>query len=150
MHPLPTEKFDSELHCPSNDSLPGLSSPAWLALQRFIRGTVKPFAWGLVSLMLVLNLATPVPASPGSDSALHNAALHNATALQSVAPNGLPRAAELGAQRHTLKHQSTISLLSPRMTHHRLTTARLSVPATSDRSLAQALPHSIANLTKAN
>ncbi len=144
------------------------SSPALLALKRLIRGTLQPIGIAIISLTFVLNL-TGQPANhkqpvrvthrtqtsqesqaaisgsvPGSIS-VPGVSLNtpvNAPALSKQSPHTHPPHTELSDQEGPEKSaQKPYQLLRPMLTHHRLTTSRLALPATTK--------HMVANLADA-
>lgn len=126
----------------------GHFSPALLALKRFIRGTLRQAGIGAISLVIVLNLGTHSPAlSAGVASESSSlASTYSATRedlsqpVQHLAQNNTSSNASLQKFSHRPSSQADSAVSScpshsiiARMTHHHLTSARLSLPTTSER-----------------
>ena len=101
-------------------------STALLGLKRFIRGTLRQLGIGLTALMIVLNLGVHTPeltVQPHSDHAA--ARTENSAQDDQLERDQGPSARK---RTHTL-------LVGARMTHHHLTSARLSIPNTPEQTI---------------
>lgn len=127
----------------------GHFSPALLSLKRFIRGTFRQAGIGVISLAIALNLGTHAPAlsagmasevSPFSST--YSATRENLShPVQHLAQGDDSDNASLEKFNHRLSPQAHSDISSrprhsviARMTHHRLTSARLSIPTVSGGS----------------
>ena len=141
---------------PNSDPISGHFSPALLALKRFIRGTLRQVGIGVISLAIALNLGTHAPgwsAGIASEFSLFSstdpATQENLSQpVQHLTRNDTSDGASDGASDDTSlekfsrrpffqAHSAILSrsrhTVSARMTHHHLTSARLSIPAQSDQ-----------------
>ncbi|MGC1308208.1 MAG: hypothetical protein WA885_13355 [Phormidesmis sp.] len=130
--------------------MPSLGEPplAMLSIKRFVRGTLRQCGIGLLSLIVILSVGghvlLEVPEADSIDSfkasrlsvvraSLPTSALsdsaHQPAGLEFSTADPLPGAKE------------PVRMLLPKMTHHRLTGARLSVPATRPE-------HTVASLSE--
>ncbi|MEL6813608.1 MAG: hypothetical protein AAFP03_02195 [Cyanobacteria bacterium J06598_3] len=112
-----------------------IPSTALLALNRFVRGPLRQMGIGIVSLMLVLGVSVQMP-TEGGMAGLDGGASPALSAMESLPKAPAVRLAQrdtADAMSHELSKPS--HLLSAHMTHHRLTGARFSIPA-SDRHQA--------------
>lgn len=117
-----------------------IPSTALLALKRFVRGPLRQMGIGVVSLMLILGMSVQVPTEESAkgvtEHTMSNTALANTTlAVQSTQQTTAVRPISNGTA-HTTSHQLSkpSQLLSAHMTHHRLTSARFSIPARGKRT----------------
>jgi len=124
------------------------SSPALIALRRFVSGTLRPVGLGLMSLILILNIAgrTPVantftpqdiPVTTHSlTSSLVSSLGKPSAKVKPQIPSTAATLSPLSATATTVQQSSASTtlplrphrLLHSKMTAHRLTSARLSVP----------------------
>ncbi|CAN5792368.1 hypothetical protein BH23CYA1_BH23CYA1_05980 [soil metagenome] len=121
------------------------SSPALLALRRFIRGTLRQVGLGLLSLGLILSLSAPVTAdSVGSSGQrpVDQASTHISTdsAASLAQPSKSTEVAlkvsaltQLSSEFKGAAATQSLHLLKPRMTHHRLTSAHLFIPQAAEQ-----------------
>lgn len=124
-------------------------SPALLALKRFIKGTLRQVGIGVISLVVVLNLGTHAPGwSIGMASGLSLSSSTDSATRENLSQPAQHLAQDKASDEASLKKfnrrpsfqaHSDISshprhTVSARMTHHHLTSARLSIPTASKRS----------------
>ena len=139
---------------PSHPTLnTGHFSPALLALKRFIKGTLRQAAIGAMSLMIVLNLSTHAPglaagiaSESSSFASIYSATQENLSQpvqrwAQGDASDNVSDDASLeqsnrrpSAQTHSAISSRPRHSVIARMTHHHLTSARLSIPTASERA----------------
>lgn len=121
-------------------SLEDDSSTALLALRRFIRGTLRQVGLGLMSLVLILNLSAPATAEGTAADWVQRAVHRVSTSEQSSGSKGSVLRGSVPER--LLKESSSAAvekpfhLLKPRMTHHRLTRARLFIPPATEQIVA--------------
>ncbi len=137
----------AELMLPVLAATEVVPTPALLALRRFIRGPLRQFSLGLVSFVLVFGLTAYLPAVAGhtpveqpSRSAVPSASaaaeVPDAQRLETFGRFDLPGAASDSAATRSDITAKPRRVLSPKMTGHRLTGARLSLPLTNKRAIA--------------
>lgn len=122
------------------------SSLALLALRRFVRGTLRQVGLGLMSLVLILNLSAPATAK-GTAVDLGQRVTHRVSTFEQ--PSQLRKPVSEGLMSEGLTSEQSFKesssdadlkkpfhLLKPRMTHHRLTSARLFIPSSTEQIVA--------------
>ncbi|MEO1396496.1 MAG: hypothetical protein AAFV90_26715 [Cyanobacteria bacterium J06634_5] len=113
---------------------------ALLAVKRFMRGTLRQLGIGLVSLMLILGMSVDSPPGILANTALTNSAQPRASVLARATSNPLPANREAGhpsfdGASEPLSADSVTQVTRPshmlraNMTHHHLTSARMSIPS---------------------
>ncbi len=131
-------------------------SPALLALKRFVRGVLKQFGIGLVSLMVILSISAHSSASvlPDGDDFKAERLSSSASTVHVQLQRTLSSAAQHSSEPMTATSEPSTakSELSPSlrasMLRHPMTGARLSIPESGE----QAIPlegDAIANLSEA-
>ncbi len=124
---------------------PGASF-ALLAIKRFMRGPLRQLGISLASLMILLNVGvhTPEAIAPALTSQFAPA-LTNQVAAPTVTATDVTQTQTHPLSRLTPTQSAKVSgqptaeqhLLSARMTHHRLTGARLSLPTAHNYAVAK-------------
>ena len=117
----------------SNRDAMGGSSTALLALRRWFRRSLKQMGAGLLSLILVLG-----------------AVGHNQPPLNSVSSSsgGLQGSQQSVVPAVLIEGDKPFQALRPKMTYHRLTTSRLSIPAENARTMARLASRELDRETK--
>lgn len=115
-----------------------VSSRSLLALKRFLRGSFRHIGVACLALVLVLNVTMQTP-SAAAESGIEgepSIALQSAPEI-SVSPTSILPTGER-SESLTSVRSATLApvLLQPHLTHHRLTSARLSVPHASEQQIA--------------
>lgn len=126
----------------------GHFSPALLALKRFIRGTLRQAGIGVISLAIVLSLGAHAPALSAGMAAESPPFSSTYSATQENLSHPVQHLAQgdasddvllekftyrLSSQAHSAISSHPSHSVTARMTHHHLTSARLSLPTTSER-----------------
>lgn len=122
-------------------------SPALLTLKRFVRGTLRQLGIGVVSLMVILSISGHSAAGmlPEGDDFKAESLSLSASTLHLQPREPLSSAASSAAQHLSRSDTETFepgALSDPfpglraRMLHHRLTSARLSVPELREPEIA--------------
>ena len=131
----------------------GHFSPALLALKRFMRGTLRQAAIGAISLVIVLNLGTHAPSLSAGMASESSPFFQTYSATQENLSQSVQHwtqgdtsddasdyiSSQKFNQRPSSQAHPAISShprhsVIARMTHHHLTSARLSIPTASERS----------------
>lgn len=113
-------------------------SPALLALKRFAKSTLRQVGIGLMSLMIVLNLGVHAPGAVSSQAAPHGHTHSHTGHPQTVQTTEARRGPATHRQSTHKKVHPPALLLGASMTHHHLTSARLSIPTTPEQTIASA------------
>lgn len=117
-------------------------SPALLALKRFAKSTLRQVGIGLTALMIVLNLGVHAPGAASPQAAPHSpthSPTHSYTGHpQTVQTTEARRGPATHRQSTHKKVHPPALLLGASMTHHHLTSARLSIPTTPEQTIASA------------
>lgn len=127
---------DSSLDLSAAES--NASSLALLALKRLVRKTFQQVGIALVSLIVVLNL-TGQPAAhdrPSYESSSAKAAQESWATLPAQSPHRQPSEALSEEDSSNQVAQKPYQTLRHKLTHHRVTTARLAVPTLTERVVA--------------
>ncbi|MEL6490252.1 MAG: hypothetical protein AAFQ95_09835 [Cyanobacteria bacterium J06621_3] len=113
---------------PSQGAAPQANSKALLALGRFLRGTFQRVGLAAVALLFVVHLSAQVGATPVEGTSGQNSHFNSQPLTQDSTPGS----------RHA-------SLLRANLTHHHLTSARLSLPPLPMRAIADlsAIPSTV-------
>jgi hypothetical protein len=131
------------------------SVPALLALKRFIRKTLRHLGVALASVMIILGLnahgAEHIDFSSPQD--LSNNLSDNSSDAHFWVTTGT--ASSLSQSASQFIHQPAsrplskpFQLLAPKMTQHRLTGARLSIPSTSEQPFDPPFEQTVASLSE--
>ncbi len=128
------------------------STPALLALKRFIRGPLRQFGLGMVSFLLIFNMTTYLSVVVDNTSVEQHsrrdisttrsvAEVPDTQRLETVGEFGLPGITNDSTVTHSVLTRPAITpkprrVLSPKMTGHRLTGARFSLPLTNRQAIA--------------
>lgn len=123
---------------------PGASS-AILALKRFMRGPLRQLGIGLASLVILLNVGVHTPeviaSAPTSqftpEVTVTDVAQTNATHSSNVSTHQISTLTPKQSPKALGTSTTHPHLLSARMTHHRLTGSRLSLPTSHNYAVAK-------------
>lgn len=125
------------------DSTEGVSSGALLALKRFCRRSLKQIGVGAIALLLMTGIATQgADAQPSSiDTLSASVAPHWQAGKAQTDPFGdfesysslIGASADASSE---LLSDRPFQVLRPKMTYHRLTTSRLSIPGETHQTIA--------------
>ncbi|MGB3296009.1 MAG: hypothetical protein WBB01_23750 [Phormidesmis sp.] len=117
-------------------------SPALLALKRFVRGTLRQVGIGVISLMVILSMSThPVTSVPHSRESPPESSLPTVSVLHSQPQYRASQSVQHFAESETAAPSSSAAALEPfpglraRMVRPSLTTARLSVPESTEQAI---------------
>jgi len=117
----------------SNSSIKSVS-PALLTLNRWVRGIGKQLAIGLVSMLVLLNVAADVPQVAQAHSVTGDRPLA-ARSLRSPQTNS---GATVNGHAAKSTHAGYLGL-NAHMTHHHITRSRLSIPYEANRRRGDAV-----------
>jgi hypothetical protein len=111
------------------------SVPALLALKRFVRKTLRHLGWALASIMMIWGLNAHGAASTDSSQVqgVYKGVYNSSSSAHLLTTEGTPNSLQPSLSQPLTK---PFQLLTPRMTQHRLTGARLSIPSTIEQTVA--------------
>lgn len=119
--------FKSEVFAAARPSAKSeFSTPALLALKRFARGRLRQASLGLLSLFLAINFSVhllAVEEPPMAEEVIPSVPAPSITALETISEAVAPEA-RLSSAEAVRPHR----LLHAKMTHHHLTSARMTMP----------------------
>lgn len=136
------------------DGIPVVSL-SWLALRRFVRGVIKPVAYGCVALAIILNLTAPaVPNSDSSSIELSAQPPGSRTEVDSQSKELLNLGSKVDAlKRAGVDHARTLQsyrLLGASLTQHRMTSARFSRPEAPSSAITKEFSADVAYLSESD